>query len=271
MALASFDASATRSAGVLLVGHGTRSARGKQEFLTLAPVVAQRAGLPVEAGFLEMAEPTIATATARLIDRGTRHIVVAPLLLFAAGHAKDDIPRAVASALTALGANDVTSQQAKHLGCHRAIVDLSNRRFTESLQVLHPLSAADTCLLLVGRGSRDESATAEMHEFARLRAQQSPVGGTSVAFLAMAQPRIQPTLRELGQHGWKRVVVQPHLLFHGDLHDTLSSAVESCRKEWPKTEWALAPYLGMGLAEDRPVRDLLCAAIGERIRAALTP
>lgn len=271
MALARFDGSAARSPGVLLVGHGTRSALGRQEFLTLAPVVAQRAGLPVEAGFLEMAEPTIATATARLVERGMRHIVVAPLLLFAAGHAKDDIPRAVASALVALGATDVTSQQAEHLGCHRAIVELSRRRFTETLQVLHPVAAADTCLLLVGRGSRDESATAEMHEFARLRAQQSPVGGTSVAFLAMAQPRIQQALVELGQHGWKRVVVQPHLLFHGDLHDTLSSAVESCRKEWPKTEWALTPYLGMGLAENRLDGDLLCEAIGERIQAAFTP
>ena len=31
------------------------------------------------------------------------------------------------------------------------------------------LPAAETCLLLVGRGSRDAKATAEMHEFARLR------------------------------------------------------------------------------------------------------
>jgi sirohydrochlorin cobaltochelatase len=269
MALARFAGSAACPAGVLLVGHGTRSPRGREEFLTLAQAVAERIDVPVECGFLELAEPTIAAATARLVDRGVRHIVVAPLLLFAAGHAKDDIPQAVARALAALGATDVTALQVGHLGCHPSIVELSARWFTETLQVCHPLPAADTCLLLVGRGSRDESATAEMHEFARLRAEQSPVGSTSMAFLAMARPNVQEILPELGRQGWKRVVIQPQLLFHGDLYDTLSFAVENCRKEWPQTEWVATAYLGMGLAENRLVRDLLCEAIGERIQAAV--
>jgi sirohydrochlorin ferrochelatase len=108
-----------------------------------------------------------------------------------------------------------------------------------------------------------------MHEFARLRAQHSPVGSTSVAFLAMAQPRVQQTLLKLGQHGWRRVVVQPHLLFHGDLHDTLSSAVENCRNQWPKTEWIVTPYLGQELAPAAFVRNLLLDAIGDRIRAEM--
>jgi sirohydrochlorin cobaltochelatase len=269
MALPRIDGSSVRPAGILLVGHGTRSALGREEFLTLAQLVVKRVDVPVEAGFLELAEPTIATATARLVKRGARRIVVAPLLLFAAGHAKDDIPRAVAAALAAIGATEVTALQVSHLGCHPSIVELSSGRFTESLQVCHPLPAADTCLLLVGRGSHDESATAEMHEFARLIAERSPVGSTSVAFLAMARPGLRETLPELARKGWKRVVVQPHLLFHGDLYDTLSSAIENCRMESSKTEWIVTPHLSRGLAQAAVVQNLLLDAIGDRIRPAL--
>src|SRR5262245_5672240 len=85
--------------GLLLVGHGTRDPVGLREFHDVAAAVAQRAGdWNVEPCFLELSAPDIATAMQRMLDQGIRSITVAPLLLFAAGHVRKDIPAAVAAA-----------------------------------------------------------------------------------------------------------------------------------------------------------------------------
>ncbi|MEE3220587.1 MAG: CbiX/SirB N-terminal domain-containing protein, partial [Planctomycetota bacterium] len=85
--------SAAPNSGLLLVGHGTRSSRGRDELLTTANAVGSRMEIVVEPAFLELTEPTIDDAVTRLADRGVRRMTVMPLLLFAAGHAKRDIPR----------------------------------------------------------------------------------------------------------------------------------------------------------------------------------
>src|SRR6476646_7331453 len=87
-----------RDCGLLVVGHGSREAVGVEEFLATARLVAEAAHpAPVEACFLEFARPTIAEGFRALAARGVRRIVVAPALLFSAGHDLRDIPAAVAS------------------------------------------------------------------------------------------------------------------------------------------------------------------------------
>src|SRR4029079_4749209 len=119
--------------------------------------------LAVEPCFLELAEPDIPTAVHRLMDRGIRHLTVAPLLLFAAGHAKRDIPTAVAAAIKARGGpNDLQVVQLPPLECHARIVELSTQRFNESLRDRRAIPSYDTMLLLVARGSSYPEALAEM-------------------------------------------------------------------------------------------------------------
>src|SRR5258707_5141020 len=84
--------------GLLLVGHGTRDAAGLDEFAVVVERVRVAASEPVEGCFLELARPTIGEGLARLVDRGVRRVTVVPVLLFAAGHAKRDIPAAVEEA-----------------------------------------------------------------------------------------------------------------------------------------------------------------------------
>src|SRR5687767_3853616 len=100
------------SLGWLVVGHGTRDRAGQAEFFELVELLARKVGdrgPQVEPAFLELASPTIAQGLARLAARGVRRVLVIPLLLFAAGHAKDDIPQAVAAAALPLGI-DVVAQ-----------------------------------------------------------------------------------------------------------------------------------------------------------------
>src|SRR4051812_1175045 len=87
------------SDGLLIVGHGTREPAGIEQFRCLLALVLERLSpRPVEAGFLEFAEPTIAEGIASLANMGAGRIKVVPLLLFAAGHVKEDIPRQIREA-----------------------------------------------------------------------------------------------------------------------------------------------------------------------------
>ena len=116
-----------RESGVLVVGHGTRDAAGIAEFHEVVRQLTIRlAPRPVEAGFLELAEPSIAAAVDRLAARGVRRFTVAPVVLFAAGHAKRDIPDAVSAASSQHA--HLQWRQAGPLGLQRDLVELAARR-----------------------------------------------------------------------------------------------------------------------------------------------
>ena len=229
--------------GLLLVGHGTRSEVGTAQFLALAETIRQRAGgeLRVEAAFLEMRQPDIDSAVERLVGQGIERLVTMPLLLYAAGHAKDDVPGAVATSLARRGRSEIPQTQARHLGCHPAVLELSRLRTEEAESKFHdPMSKSQIsskCLLLVGRGSHDEGATAEMREFAVLRQQPLQSERVEVAFLAMARPLLAEQLAVVARHGYRRVIVQPHLLFCGELVDSIERQVAEMKGRYPETEW----------------------------------
>jgi sirohydrochlorin ferrochelatase len=227
--------------GLLLVGHGTRDAAGLSEFAALVERVRAVASQPIEPCFLELARPTIGEGFARLFDRGVRRITVVPVLLFAAGHAKRDIPAAVAEA--AARHPGLTIRQAGALECHEQVLALSARRFEEAIAGKPSVEAHQTLLVMAGRGSLDAEATAEMHRFARLRAERTPVGRVLTCFLAMQTPSLAEGLAEAAASGFPRIVVQPHLLFSGQLYDEVRAAVESYRRQ-SRHDWLVTSVLG---------------------------
>ncbi len=202
--------------GVLLVGHGTRDPAGVAEFLQAAEdrSPAKRAR-PLEPCFLEIAQPTIAEGFARLVERGVRRVTVVPLLLFAAGHAKRDIPALVAEAAARHGS--LPMRHAPPLECHPRVLELSTRRFREALASCSPVEPADTMLVMVGRGSSDAEAAAEMRRFSQLRRELTPVCGLETCFVAKQRPTLPEALSAAASSNFRRIVVQPHLLFTGQL------------------------------------------------------
>lgn len=227
--------------GLLLVGHGSRDTSGVDEFLAAATVIAElAAGTPVEPCFLEFAEPSIPAGFRALADRGVRRVVVVPVLLFAAGHAKRDIPAAVAAAAGAYPQIEV--EQCGHLGCHEALVQLSQQRYEEAIAGRQPLVAGSTALILVGRGSRDPEATAEMRQFAALRSCEALQART--AYVAMAEPALEAMLNKVAASDVARGVVQPHLLFGGVLVDRIGETVARFAKAHSHIEWITAGHLG---------------------------
>jgi sirohydrochlorin cobaltochelatase len=253
------------AAALLLIGHGTRNAAGTGQFLALAAyVAAQLAPVRVEPAFLELAEPTIEQAIERLAVAGVRQVVVVPLLLFAAGHAKRDIPAAIAAAAARRG---MTTIQTEPLACEAQILKLSHLRYEEAITEKAAVLPEETCLLLVGRGSKDDSATAAMHEFARLR-QEREGTAVEVAFLAMAEPPLADQLSRLAASGYRRIVVQPHLLFQGELASSLAEQVAVVAARNSLQGWLLAPLLADLAGAKGAGTGLLGNVISERYRSA---
>jgi sirohydrochlorin cobaltochelatase len=241
--------------GLLIIGHGTRSERGVVEFRDCVELVARRVPTtPVAGCFLELAEPGIEAAVAQLAARGCERIVVLPLLLLAAGHAKADIPAAVEAA--AAQHPEIEFVLASHLGCEERLLRLSALRFEEAAQYEEPVAPQDTLWLMVGRGSSDAEQLAELERFVQRRLRHTPVAVARIAYLAMAEPQLDAALAEIAELRYHRVVVQPHLLFHGELLETVSARVAAIAALWPHQQWIVAPQLGPA--------DLLVQAMLER-------
>jgi sirohydrochlorin ferrochelatase len=263
-------ATASSSTGVLLIGHGTRSPVGRRQCIALAELLRQHLSehgasrWPLELAFLELAEPGIPEALGRLLARQVDRLIVFPLLLFAAGHARDDIPQAVRQALVKHGATDLPWVQAAPLGCHPAMLELSARQCQDA-----PGGAwgqPGDCLLLVGRGTSDRAAQADFLDFVaqrRAAAQPAPV---EAAFLAQAHPTLDTQLQHLAASGFSRIVVQPHLLFAGELMESVSRQVAAAFDQREQPRWVVLPPLAEGVLRDPRQRALWIEAVLARLQ-----
>jgi sirohydrochlorin cobaltochelatase len=229
--------------GLLIVGHGTRDDRGSAEFARLTNAVA--AMVPetiVEGCFLELVEPDIPQGIQRAIDRGARRLVVVPLLLVAAGHARRDIPYLLEAAAARFPWLDI--RQTRHLGSHPVLLKLARCRYTEALAPRAEVAAKDTLLLVVGRGTKDPDANAELCSFARHRFEQTPVGWQETCFLAITEPSLARALELVRQLPFSRVVIEPHFLFQGELLDRVRQVVAEAAADCPEKEFIVAERLG---------------------------
>lgn len=227
--------------GLLVVGHGTRSKRGREAFLSLVDHVSKfLPGTLVRSCFLEAADPDIETALGQMASQGCPSAVVVPLLLFSAGHAKRDIPDAAGRASQT---HQIPVTVTPVLGTHPRILGLSARRFRETLRLAHA-DPRQVLLLMVGRGSGDPEAIDHMRRFVRQRVARTPVGRVVTAFLAMADPKIEAVVPEIAQSSYPTVIVQPHLLFPGHLMCKLRRTVKVQDRHDGRQQWLLTEALG---------------------------
>jgi sirohydrochlorin ferrochelatase len=84
----------------------------------------------------------------------------------------------------------------------------------------------------------------------------------------MAHPAVRDVLPQLAAQGWQRVVIQPHLLFHGELYDQLRQEVQATAAESRQQEWIVTPYLAAGMNAADKAGNLLVDAVIQRFQAA---
>ena len=77
--------------GLILFAHGARDPRWAEPLNRLRDRVAVRAPGPVSVAFLEIMEPDLPTAAARLVDAGCHGICIVPVFLGQGGHVRRDL------------------------------------------------------------------------------------------------------------------------------------------------------------------------------------
>ena len=167
---------------LLLAAHGTRDQAGVAAFTALAErVAALAAPTRVAGGFIELSPPPLRDAVATLAGTDL-HLVAVPLMLVAASHAKGDIPAALARERTRHPGLRWT--YARPLGPHPALLDLLAARIGAVAQDPAP------AVLVVGRGTSDPDANAEVAKTARLLWEGRSYPFTETAFVSLTRPSV---------------------------------------------------------------------------------
>lgn len=242
---------------LLLIGHGSRSAAGVDDYWQFAKVLeSEDPALHVGCGFIELAEPDLDTAIDRLVAGGATSVVGVPLVLLGAGHLKDDGPAALARARDRHPA--VRFAYGRDLGIHPLVLDVARDRIAD---VLGDDDRSDWSVVTVSRGSSDPDANADLYKVARLLWDSTDVAGVEPAFVSLAPPSVPTALDRCHQFGARRIAVVPYFLFTGVLVERIAAQVATWAAEHPEVEVRTGPYLG----PDRR----LAALVLERYREAI--
>lgn len=249
---------------VMVCGHGSRDEGAIREFASVAAGI--RARLPghdVESGFLEFATPTIGDGLTQLHARGHRLCLAVPGMLFAAGHAKNDIP----SVLNTFEARhpEMEIRYGRELGIHPGLVRAAGERVEEALAAAGPGAPRDeTLLVVVGRGASDPDANSNVAKVMRLVWEGLGFGWGETAYSGVTFPLVAPGLEHAARLGYRRIVVFPYFLFTGVLVKRIYEHTDLVAARHPDIEFVKAPYLN-----DHPaVLDVFAERVGEILEGA---
>jgi len=247
--------------GVMVCGHGSRNQLAVGEFAALAEALRERLpATPVEYGYLEFANPVIHHGLDKLRARGVRHVLAVPGMLFAAGHAKNDIP-SVLRTYEAMH-EGLTITYGRELGVDTRMLRAASDRIEEGLrQSPRQIARADTLLVVVGRGASDPDANSNVAKIMRMLWEGMGFGWGEVAYSGVTFPLVAPALDHAVRLGYRRIVVFPYFLFTGVLVNRIYDAAAEAQAKYPTVEILPAPYL-----DDHPlVIDTLLERIEEML------
>lgn len=238
--------------GIMICGHGSRDKDAEREFGRVAEGLRQRfPDMPVEYGFLEFSPPNIHTGLNRLIEQGVDEIYAVPGMLFAATHAKNDIP----SVLTTYQEKypHIKISYGAELGLYQSMIEAFQARIYEAMDMNVPAPLAkdalastdlyDTMLVVVGRGTSDVEANAEVAKLTRIVSENMGFGWADVVYSGVTYPSVGIGLEKLSKLGFKRMVVAPYFLFTGRLIKRIYAYVDKVAAENTQIEFIKAPYL----------------------------
>jgi sirohydrochlorin cobaltochelatase len=218
----------------MICGHGSRSQAAVDEFAVLAQRLP--AYLPddwmVDYGYLEFANPVIRDGLDRLRAAGCARILAVPGMLFAAMHAKNDIPTVLN---TYAAQHGITVQYGRELGVDPKMIAAAGARVMQAVAQANAehgaVSLHDTCLVVIGRGASDPDANGNVAKIARMLHEGLGFGW------------VEPCLTHAAKLGYKRIVVFPYFLFTGILIDRIYGFTDRVAAAHPEIQFVKAGYL----------------------------
>ena len=237
--------------GVLICGHGSRNRQAVGEFAQLAEGLrAKLPGVPVEYGYLEFARPILRDGLESLQAQGVKRVLAVPGMLFAAGHAKNDIP----SVLNTFSAESgLRIDYGRELGVDLSMIQAAGARIREALDASDaavagrgeaPVPLSDTLLVVVGRGSSDPDANSNVSKVARMLVEGFGFGWGETVYSGVTFPLVEPGLRHAVKLGFRRIVVFPYFLFSGVLVSRIRQHTQLVAADHPELEFVETSYLG---------------------------
>ena len=241
----------------MVCGHGSRDTGAVEEFQAVAQGLKER--LPqyeTDWGFLEFATPVIRTGLDALRAKGIRKVLAVPGMLFAAGHAKNDIPSVLNAYQTQNPELEIL--YARELGIDLKLIRAAGERVEDALQKAGAVvSREDTLLVVVGRGASDPDANSNVAKVTRMLWEGLGLGWAETAYSGVTFPLVEPGLEHATRLGYKRIVVFPYFLFTGILVQRIYHYTDIVAVKHPEIEFIKASYLN-----DHP---LVLDAFAERV------
>jgi sirohydrochlorin cobaltochelatase len=210
--------------GIMVCGHGSRDENAVTEFAVVAKALRERfPARDVEYGFLEFAQPIIREGLDKLAERGVKRVLAVPGMLFAAGHAKNDIPSVLNTYMAQNPGLDIT--YGRELGIDLKMIRAAGERVEAAIieaDAAHgPVPRHDTLLMVVGRGASDPDANSNVAKVCRMLWE-----GLGFGWL-----------------GYRRIVVFPYFLFTGILVRRIYDHTDEIAAAHPDIQFVKASYL----------------------------
>ncbi|MEO5369474.1 MAG: sirohydrochlorin chelatase [Magnetococcus sp. DMHC-1] len=240
---------------ILLVGHGSRAVEGNAEVVAFAEYWGKRhPGERIEVCFIEFAD-VLVDAGLEKAAQGAERVLVIPLILNAAGHVKMEIPEYLDAARHRFP--QVEFRYARPLGAEELILNLLQQRLQAAMMNMDMPDPMNTGVVLLGRGSSDMGANAEVARMARWLYETTDHEWVDYAFTGVTHPRLERIVQRQICLGAKQVVVLPYYLFTGRLIHRIDHQVKRLQHQYPTTTLVAAVYLG--------IDDLLCDLVDQRL------
>ncbi len=200
---------------LVALAHGSRDPRSASAVRDLvAQVRSMRPDLRVETAFLDLSRPDFQTVVDRLVRSGVEEVVVVPLLLTEAFHARVDVPAAVAEATARH--EGLLIRVTKVLGLGQHLLDVLDRRVRESL-VGARVRELDG-LVLAAAGTSDPLALQAIQRLARQWSHRHRLPVVP-AYASASPPATGEAVRALRAQGRRHVAVGSLFLAPGLLYD----------------------------------------------------
>lgn len=200
---------------LVALAHGSRDPRSAATIKALVgEVKAMRPDLKIETAFLELSKPSFQTIVDRLVRQGHDEIVVVPLLLTEAYHAKVDVPSAVAEAQARHAGLQIRATRV--LGLEPQFLEVLDVRMREALKAarVRELDA----LVLAAAGSSDPLANQAVARLARVWGTRHKLPVTA-AFASSSPPATGEAVRAFRAEGRRHIAVASLFLAPGFLPD----------------------------------------------------
>lgn len=244
--------------GILICGHGSRDPEGVEGFKALVALLQKRyPQRMVDYGFLEFSHPVYAAAVERMYLAGVREITAVPAILFAGGHAKNDIPYEMNTLQSQY--KDLKITLGRHIGITPSMLQLSQQLIEQAETAAPSLDRKDACLLLVGRGTSDPDANSDVAKMTRMLGEGLGFGFATTAFIGVTQPLLKDLLPVVDHLPYKRIVALPVFLFTGVLLKKIYAQLD---------EFSAVSHKEIIYTRSFECDELLLQTIDERIREA---